>query len=113
MPEDATIALEVSITMLSGEESREESMLLSGSVFEESILDRISLLLAFSDDVCEDMVEVGLLVVLCTDTISDAVLGSAKTGAVPNNAMINKTATLFLHLCGIIFKNHSFQQNKG
>ena len=75
MPEDATIALEVSITMLSGEESREESMLLSGSVFEESILDRISLLLAFSDDVCEDMVEVGLLVVLCTDTISDAVLG--------------------------------------
>lgn len=49
-------------------------------------MDRISLLLAFSDDVCEDMVEVGLLVVLCTDTISDAVLGSAKTGAVPNNA---------------------------
>ena len=88
-------------------------MLLSGSVFVESILDRISLLLAFPDDVCEDMAEVGLLVVLCTDTISEAVLGSAKTGAVPNNAIINKTATLFLPLCGIIFKNHSFHLIEG
>ena len=59
------------------------------------------------------MVEIMELEVLGTDAPSEAVSGSAKTGAVPNNAMINKTATLFLLFCGIIVTNHSFHLNRG